>query len=83
MRKYDVVFLAILVVFLLTFLVGAFRSVSRAQGQTSCHPADAHSTADLDLMHYGVTTARRGWAEAADVINTFTPQKFNKWLAAR
>ena len=44
---------------------------------------DAHSTADLDLMHYGVTTARRGWAEAKDIINTFTPQKFNKWLAAR
>ncbi len=32
---------------------------------------DAHAPSQLDLMRYGVYTARRGWAEAADVINTF------------
>ncbi|HOW85837.1 MAG TPA: DNA polymerase/3'-5' exonuclease PolX [Candidatus Aminicenantes bacterium] len=31
---------------------------------------DAHSTGDLDLMRFGIGQARRGWIEAADVINT-------------
>ncbi|WP_248897441.1 DNA polymerase/3'-5' exonuclease PolX [Haloplanus halobius] len=31
---------------------------------------DAHGTGELALRRYGVHTARRGWAEAADVINT-------------
>jgi DNA polymerase (family 10) len=41
---------------------------------------DAHSTADLDLMDYGVITARRGWAQAKDVLNTFTLAAMRKWL---
>ena len=44
---------------------------------------DAHSIADLELMHYGVSTARRGWATAGDVLNTFTPAKLNKWIKAK
>jgi DNA polymerase (family 10) len=31
---------------------------------------DAHSTAGLSLIEYGVRTARRGWLERTDVINT-------------
>jgi DNA polymerase (family X) len=31
---------------------------------------DAHSTTTLDLMRYGVDTARRGWATPAAIINT-------------
>jgi len=31
--------------------------------------SDAHSTGDLANMEYGVLTARRGWAEAKDVVN--------------
>jgi DNA polymerase (family 10) len=31
---------------------------------------DAHSVAALDYLRYGVATARRGWATAADVVNT-------------
>ena len=37
---------------------------------------DAHSTAHFDLMKYGVQTARRGWLEAHDVVNTFPLKKF-------
>jgi DNA polymerase (family 10) len=33
---------------------------------------DAHSTRGLSLMRYGVQTARRGWLEARDVINTLS-----------
>jgi DNA polymerase (family 10) len=32
---------------------------------------DAHSIMHLDNMFYGVITARRGWLEADDVVNTY------------
>ncbi len=32
---------------------------------------DAHSPAEFDLMAFGVATAQRGWATAADVVNTW------------
>jgi len=32
--------------------------------------SDAHNAAGLAVMEYGVATARRGWAEAKDVVNT-------------
>jgi len=31
---------------------------------------DAHTVGELDYMHLGVSQARRGWCEAADVLNT-------------
>jgi DNA polymerase (family 10) len=31
---------------------------------------DSHSIAQLDNMRYGVATARRGWLDAQDVLNT-------------
>ena len=31
---------------------------------------DAHAVEHLDFMTYGVSTARRGWAEAKDIVNT-------------
>ena len=31
---------------------------------------DAHRANTLDFMQYGVATARRGWATAADIVNT-------------
>jgi DNA polymerase (family 10) len=33
--------------------------------------SDAHSGDHFDLLHYGVATAQRGWATAADVVNTW------------
>ena len=39
-------------------------------GVTIAIDTDAHSPATLDYMRYGVHTARRGWAEEADVLNT-------------
>jgi DNA polymerase (family 10) len=41
---------------------------------------DSHSTGELDMMRYGVITARRGWAEAKDVVNTMTAAQLKKWL---
>ena len=41
---------------------------------------DAHSVAGLDNMHFGVTTARRGWAAARDVINTWNVREIKESL---
>jgi DNA polymerase (family 10) len=41
---------------------------------------DAHSVPSLENMHFGVTTARRGWATAKDVINTWSAREFKEWL---
>jgi DNA polymerase (family 10) len=32
---------------------------------------DAHTSSDFDLLPFGMATARRGWLEAANVINTW------------
>jgi DNA polymerase (family 10) len=41
---------------------------------------DAHSTLQLELMKFGVFTARRGWVEAKNVINTLPLQGLLKVL---
>ena len=41
---------------------------------------DAHSISQLGLMKYGVFTARRGWLEKEDVINTYTLKKLLTFL---
>jgi len=41
---------------------------------------DAHSTEQLGFMEFGTATARRGWAEAKDVANTYSPDKLMKLL---
>ena len=44
---------------------------------------DAHSPADLDMLHFGVATARRGWVEAKNVINTWDTDVLLEWLQTR
>jgi len=44
---------------------------------------DAHIDTDMDYMHFGVSTARRAWVEAKDVINTWSVHKLLKWLKSR
>ncbi|HEX8993053.1 MAG TPA: DNA polymerase/3'-5' exonuclease PolX, partial [Anaerolineales bacterium] len=44
---------------------------------------DGHSEADLDLLFYGVATARRAGLEARDVINAWPKKKLLDWLAKR
>ena len=41
---------------------------------------DAHSTAGLAYMRYGVDQARRGWLEPGDVINTRPLRYLNKLI---
>ena len=44
---------------------------------------DAHSESDMDLLHFGVATARRGWVRPQDVINTLQPDQLVHWLKDR
>ena len=39
---------------------------------------DAHSTAELDYIKYGVAMARRGWLRKGEVLNTLSPVAFAK-----
>ncbi len=41
---------------------------------------DAHNTLQLELMKFGVFTARRGWIESKDVINTRPLEQMLKML---
>lgn len=41
---------------------------------------DAHLTAQFGYMEYGVSTARRGWLERNDVLNTHSAENLLKWL---
>ncbi|MEM1211221.1 MAG: DNA polymerase/3'-5' exonuclease PolX [Planctomycetota bacterium] len=43
---------------------------------------DAHGPADLGQLRYGVLTARRAGATAADVINAFNKKKLGDWIAS-
>jgi DNA polymerase (family X) len=37
---------------------------------------DSHNTLHLPFIRYGVATARRGWLEKKDVINTLPVEQF-------
>ncbi len=55
----------------------------KEQGLVFAISTDAHSLVGLQDMEYGVYTARRGWLEAQDVINTWGLSKLQKWLRER
>jgi len=41
---------------------------------------DSHSTVNLPFMHFGVATARRGWLEKKDILNTHPLKEIEKIL---
>jgi DNA polymerase (family X) len=41
---------------------------------------DAHAPVNFDNIRYGVAMARRGWAEAGNVLNTFPLPKLQAWI---
>ncbi|MDO8737316.1 MAG: DNA polymerase/3'-5' exonuclease PolX [Thermoleophilia bacterium] len=42
--------------------------------------SDAHRPEHLDVLRYGIATARRGWIEPADVLNTLSTSAMEKVL---
>ena len=49
-------------------------------GATVAINTDAHGVGELDFRRYGVHTARRGWAETDDVLNTWSVADLRSWL---
>ena len=58
----------------------AVRAVVDAGG-TIAIDTDAHGPDAFETVRFGVRTARRGWAEAADVINTWSVDRLRSFLA--
>jgi len=56
--------------------------LARDRGMKIIISTDAHHPEQLKLMRYGVMTARRGWLEKKDVLNTLPPEKLLKGLRA-
>jgi DNA polymerase (family 10) len=52
-------------------------------GCTIAINTDAHSPDNFDLAEYGIATARRGWATAERVVNTWPTGKLEAWLNKR
>ncbi|MFJ5641591.1 DNA polymerase/3'-5' exonuclease PolX [Streptomyces sp. NPDC093223] len=45
--------------------------------------SDAHAVPQLDVMRYGIGTARRGWLTGDDVINTWPERRLRSFLRGR
>jgi DNA polymerase (family 10) len=50
------------------------------EGATIAIDTDAHSPPEYEYVRYGVHTARRGWAQAADVLNTREAEGVREFL---
>ena len=42
--------------------------------------SDAHAIWQMDMMKFGVSVARRGWAEKKNILNTLGYKELMKWL---
>ncbi len=41
---------------------------------------DSHAVEQMDLMEYGVTVARRGWATPGDILNALPYNELDRWF---
>jgi DNA polymerase (family 10) len=56
-------------------LKDTYLRMAKERGVPVVISTDAHTTSTLQFMHYGVQTARRGWLEKKDVLNTLPLEK--------
>ncbi|GMQ77675.1 MAG: DNA polymerase/3'-5' exonuclease PolX [Anaerolineae bacterium] len=52
-------------------------------GVTLAINSDAHHPDHMDFLHFGIGTAQRGWATAADVINSRPVEEFSRYVLSR
>ena len=57
-------------------LKDVYLRMAKERGVRVVVSTDAHTAHTLEFMRYGVQTARRGWLEKKDVINTLPLEKF-------
>jgi DNA polymerase (family 10) len=63
-------------------LPGPMIRSAKAKGCRFTISTDAHRPAHLNNMRFGVVTARRGWLEAADILNTRPLEEFKAAIAS-
>lgn len=56
---------------------------AKQEGVLVAISTDAHRSGDFDYLHYGVSQARRGWLEKADVLNTRSLSTLRRLLNRR
>jgi DNA polymerase (family 10) len=56
---------------------------AKAAGVRVCIDTDSHADQQMSNMRFGVATARRGWLEPADVINTYPLARLKRFLSGR
>ncbi len=61
-------------------LRGEFVRVAVDAGATIAVDTDAHAPDALDHLRYGVHTARRGWCESDDLLNTRSAERLRSFL---
>ena len=45
--------------------------------------SDAHFIANLPFMRFGIATARRGWLDKKDILNTYSTHDIEKTLGVK
>ena len=64
-------------------LKDTYLRMAKERGVPVVVSTDAHTTAGLQFMRYGVQMARRGWLEKKDVLNTLPLERFLSALRAK
>jgi DNA polymerase (family 10) len=61
-------------------LLDVYCRMAKDEGAWVAVNSDAHGVHDFDNLAYGIGQARRGWLEAADVVNTRPVEEVLAWL---
>ncbi len=64
-------------------LNGPHAKLAKEHGVKLIVDTDSHTTAHLDFMRLGVGSARRGWLETSDVVNTMSYEEILTFFASR
>ena len=56
---------------------------AKSKGVLTALNPDAHSVRELDNVRLGTTVARKGWLEAADVVNTWELEDVRAFFARK
>ena len=64
-------------------LEGSWARRARQAGAKFVINTDSHATDQLTLQRLGIGSARRGWLEASDVLNTLPPEELERALRRR
>lgn len=54
--------------------------IAKEKGAKFVLGTDSHSTNHLEFMKFGIATARRGWLEKKDILNTYSLKDIEKML---